>query len=114
MGAEVGLGVGSDTWTLRSESDRHGEGPARRDGAGHRSARGAYPTLRLRAAGALFALALGAGCGADPAGQGADAGPGASAAASAEALVGGAPLPARFETVGLADAVALASQRARP
>jgi N-acetylmuramoyl-L-alanine amidase len=68
----------------------------------------------------LFALAFGVGCRADSTGQGADAGLEASSVAAAEALVGGgggrggAPLPARFETVGLADAVAVASLRARP
>lgn len=71
----------------------------------------------VRAAGMLFALALGLGCGADAPGPGVDAGLDASATSAVEALVvggGGPPLPARFETVGLADAVAVASLRARP
>src|SRR6185503_13668390 len=97
MGGEDELGVGSDTETLRSK-------------CGQRSALRAHPTFLLAAAGVLFAVSLGIGCSGDSRGA-ADAGLGASAVDVAVALVGGAPLPARFEAVSLADAVALASQR---
>src|SRR4051812_30045555 len=92
MGVE--LGVGSDTKTLRGKRGRHRCAP--------------HPILRASAAGALFVL----GCGQAPA-PAADAGPGADSVAQAEALVAGAPLPPRLETVALADAVALASVRER-
>src|SRR6185503_4780241 len=92
MGAEVELDVGSDTGTLRSESGRH-------------------PNLRVRGAGVLFALIVAAAACADPPKAPADAG--ASVAEAAEALVAGAPLPSRFETVGIADALAVASLRER-
>jgi N-acetylmuramoyl-L-alanine amidase len=98
MGGEDELGVGSDTETLRIK-------------IGHRSARRRHSTFPLAAAGVLFALSVGIGCGGDARGGAADAGLGASAVDTAVALVGGAPLPTRFEAVSLADAVALASQR---
>src|SRR5262245_58500350 len=114
MGAEVELGVGSDTWTLRSDSNHHGEGPGFRGGERPPGVLTAHPTQEVRAAGVLFALALGLGCGADSPAATVDAGPGASSVSAAEALVAGAPLPDRLEAVGLADAVAVASLRARP
>jgi N-acetylmuramoyl-L-alanine amidase len=62
----------------------------------------------------LFALALGGGCRDGASGAAGDAGAGARNVEAAEALVKvGVPLPTRFETVALADAVAVASQKER-
>lgn len=119
MGIESELDVGSDTRILRSRHGHHAEGTRGPRGAARGGAADRNPTLRRRAAGVLFALAVsvasggGAGCGArgdaEAMGEGAEA----RAILRAEAIVAGADLPARFEGVGLADAVALASQRAR-
>ena len=107
MGVEVELGVGSDTGTLRGGSGGRREGLAVRDEAAKDNGLAPYPRPRKWPLGVLFAaslIACGRGDGALDAGAGS-----ASSPERAEALIAGAPLPERLETVALADAVALAS-----
>jgi N-acetylmuramoyl-L-alanine amidase len=113
MGVEVELGVGSDTGTLRGGSGGRRAGFAVRGPAAKNDGARPHPSLRKWLSGGLFA-ALVVACGHGTDGASADAG--AVAAGSperAEALIAGAPLPERLETVALADAVALGSVRAR-
>src|SRR4051812_46442267 len=89
--------VESDTMTLRGKGRRPGAD------ADPRSGGGGHPTPRPPLRGALFALALPAGCSSDglPGLPDAATPQEPDGVAQAQALVDGAPLPPRLETVAL-------------
>src|SRR5947209_8424832 len=103
--------VGEPEVALEVESDKRSLQSVRASGMHRRPSPRPHPILASRAQGALFLAfaAFGVSCGGSPSPTPTDES--ASERERAAAIVAGGPLPARAETVALADAIAIASSK---